>query len=220
MLCGTSAHRPAALHAGEQRHRCAAAANAQSAAPRPVRVSSRMSGGCLGSDQRLARHCSACVLQIIGATNPTAAQPGSVRQKILADWQGGPSASTHRSIRSSVGAVQRWAWRPSRTRATTACMRAPGRWRACARGWYPRALVPQSTIEYRKLFGSCRSALACPSEKPGRKARQGPALRHRPATARTALHFGESGYGLIGGLAACARRCGWERRSRRTRSGR
>lgn len=151
MLCGTSLHRQAALRAGEQRHRCAAAANAQSAAPRPVRVSSRMSGGCLGSDQRLARHCSACVLQIIGATNPTAAQPGSVRQKILADWQGEPSASCamHDQYTQQrwCGAALGLASEPNT--GDNGVHASAGPLEGLRERMVPRALVPQSTIEYR-----------------------------------------------------------------------
>jgi nucleoside diphosphate kinase len=35
-----------------------------------------------------ARLREVCALQLIGATNPTAALPGSIRQKILAEWEG------------------------------------------------------------------------------------------------------------------------------------
>jgi hypothetical protein len=174
MLCGTSLHRQAALRAGEQRHRCAAAANAQSAAPRPVRVSSRMSGGCLGSDQRLARHCSACVLQIIGATNPTAAQPGSVRQKILADWQGEPSASCamHDQYTQQrwCGAALGLASEPNT--GDNGVHASAGPLEGLRERMVPASLGAAEYHRVPKLFGSCRSALACPSEKPGRKARQ------------------------------------------------
>ena len=173
MLCGTSLHRQAALRAGEQRHRCAAAANAQSAAPRPVRVSSRMSGGCLGSDQRLARHRRVCCRSSARRIQrPRSRAVFGRRSSPIGKVSPAHRAPCTTSIRSSVGAVQRWAWRPSRTRATTACMRAPGRWRACARGWYPRALVPQSTIEYRSssalVVAPSPARAKSPAEKPGK----------------------------------------------------
>ena len=138
--CGTWAQR--AQTGSAQRQRGSGSGECVERGP-PVSVYSRMCGGCTGT----SGWRRACVLQIIGATNPTAAQPGSVRQKILADWQGGlrriRAVARHGAVYSAAQqynciwvAVQRWAWRPSRTRATTACMRAPGRSRACARGWY------------------------------------------------------------------------------------
>lgn len=181
-----------------------------------------MCGGCTGT----SGWRRACVLQIIGATNPTAAQPGSVRQKILADWQGGlrriRAVARHGAavqLHLGGGAALGLASEPNTGDNGVHASAGP---LEGLRERMVRIVMPwchsTSTIEYR----SNSAFVAAPSPalaRPGRKARQGPAVRHRPATAP--MRCGSASRVQSNRrLAACARRCGWERRSRRTRSGR
>ena len=181
-----------------------------------------MCGGCTGT----SGWRRACVLQIIGATNPTAAQPGSVRQKILADWQGGlrriRAVARHGAavqLHLGGGAALGLASEPNTGDNGVHASAGP---LEGLRERMVRIVMPwchsTSTIEYR----STSAFVAAPSPalaRPGRKARQGPALRHRPATAP--MRCGSANRVQSNRrLAACARRCGWERRSRPTRSGR
>ena len=182
MLCGTA-------HTDRQRCTLANSATAarqqrmRGATARPCQLADERR---LLWDQRLARHCSACVLQIIGATNPTAAQPGSVRQKILADWQGGPSASCARHDQYTqqrwCGAALGLASEPNT--GDNGVHASAGPLEGLRERMVPRALVPQSTIEYR----SSSAFVVAPS--PARA--KSPAEKTRDRDCANALLFGSS----------------------------